>query len=84
MGGYRQHVGFLPNRNPYGELLVLGAILALGFSASPRSTPALASRIIAAIGLLISAISLFFYSVSRAGIILFALGVVLWLVFVRA
>lgn len=72
--------GFLPNRNHTATLLVVGAIISFGLMQWELSHGHLGAATLAALCGAPPVAALLFFSISRAGVILLAVGFAIWLV----
>lgn len=70
--------GFLPNRNHSATLLVVGSILSLGLMQWRLARGEKGMAVLAALCGAPSVAALLFFSVSRAGVLLLAVAVVVW------
>lgn len=71
--------GFFRNRNHTASFLVVGAMLSLGVLGLSAKRGHCGSRWLAGAALLLCSSALFFFSISRAGIVFLGLGAILWL-----
>lgn len=72
--------GFFPNRNHTAAFLVIGCLLSIGILGLPRKPEHWVPKGVAVLGLLTCGVALFFYSVSRGGVLFFAVGLALWII----
>ena len=72
--------GFLPNRNHTASLLAFGAIISVGLMYAEATRQKRLSALLAAIWASAPLAGVLFFSISRAGVVVVALGLVLWCV----
>ncbi|MFM8886684.1 MAG: O-antigen ligase family protein, partial [Chthoniobacterales bacterium] len=70
--------GFLPNRNHTASLLAVGAIVSVGLMYAEATRQKRLSAMLAAVWASAPLAGVLFFSISRAGVVVLALGLVLW------
>ncbi len=79
LSGHNQHFGFFPNRNHTATLLAMGAMTGFASLVQAIRDKRWGSLGFSALGLAVCLMAVFGWSISRAGLLLVAIGLVLWL-----